>query len=234
MAHTERRSVKLIKSTLKVPAKLTLTPESVAQQKALLEAASTVTLPTNATEQQYAVSVGQDLRRHLKETESDRKALVAPALEWQRLVNKLSKEHCAPIETALQQIEGRVNEFQKAETERVRLEEVARAEELKRLQAPVETTGDVAQQEIAAYRQEQQAEELLRAPLPEPVKASGAATRKDLGWECTDPIALWNARPDLCHPPTPKASAIRAVCVPELPVVGLKLWWETNTSIRTR
>lgn len=39
---------------------------------------------------------------------------------------------------------------------------------------------------------------------------------------------------DGMNPPTPKASAIKAVCVPEIPVLGLKLWWEARTTFKSR
>jgi hypothetical protein len=75
----------------------------------------------------------------------------------------------------------------------------------------------------------------IAAPEPEATKTAGQSFRdRVLGWECTDPIALWNARPELCNAPTPKASAIKATCAPEHPVPGLKLWWESKISFKSR
>jgi hypothetical protein len=224
--------VKLIKEAIRLPQKLTIPAETRQAQQELLK--RPVPPVTNAVTQQFAVDVGREIRGLENSVEKLRKDMTKPLRDLIDQINKICGDYSEPLTTRREQLQKAVNEFGEAEEKRVQLETAARLEELKRLQAPVETNGDVSQQELTAYRNEQQAEELMRAPLPEVQKANGAATRKDLGWECTDPIALWNARPELCHPPQPKPSAIRLLCVPEMPVVGLKLWWEKNTTIRTR
>ena len=75
----------------------------------------------------------------------------------------------------------------------------------------------------------------VAAPPPEATKTAGQSFQdRVLGWECTDPVALWNARPDLMNAPTPNPSAIKAVCAPERPVPGLRLWWESKVSFKCK
>ena len=72
---------------------------------------------------------------------------------------------------------------------------------------------------------------LITAPPPEKARAIGASTRRVVRWEVLDVRALYAARPELCTLEA-KASAINATCFPEMPVPGLRLWWEDKTTIR--
>jgi len=85
--------------------------------------------------------------------------------------------------------------------------------------------------EEAARAAEAARQSVIVSPLPEANKSGGASTRKVMRWEVTDLRALYAARPELCTIEA-KASAINAVCVPELPVPGIRLWWEDKTTIR--
>lgn len=225
--------MKILKEVIRLPQKLTIPAKTRQAQEELL--ARSVPDVTNAATQQCAVDVGREIRQLENSVEKLRKDMVKPLNDLVKAINRICFDYSSPLATRREELESAVTEFHDRELVRVEREEFKRAEELKALQAPIETNGeDVSMQELVAYRQEQAAEDLMRSPSPEVQKATGAATRQDLGWECTDPIALWNARPDLCNGPTPKASAIRAGCVPEIPVPGLKLWWQTKTSIRSQ
>lgn len=228
--------MKLLKEKIKVPATYSLTKESVEVQTSLLGQAMEIKAVGNSTMQQIAVNAGQAIRKHLNAVEKVRKEVIAPLLEAQRLVNKLAKDHSEPIKAELDRIERLVTGFQQAEAERVRQEEAARAEELRRLEAATKApvSGDDTMQEIAAYQAEREMQAVIEAPLPEVQKAKGAATKQVLRWRCTDINKLYAARPDLCFPPIPKASAINSSCVPESPVPGLEMHWELDTTIRSR
>lgn len=225
--------MKLLKEIIRLPAKFTIPAKTQSIQKELLN--RVVPAVVDAATQQLAVDVGREIRKLENDVEKLRKDLTKPLVACQREINKICFDYSKPLAERREQLEAAVTGFQQAEAQRVLRETEERSKQIAELaEQKAAETGDVAMDELVAYRQEQQAEELMRLPLPCPVKANGAATRKVMRWECADVNALYAARPDLCNPPTPKASAINSVCVPELPVPGLKLWWEDETIIRTR
>ena len=85
------------------------------------------------------------------------------------------------------------------------------------------------EQELAKAASEVQV--VLAAPLPTKAKATGSTLRQMLRFEVLDIRAVYQARPELCTIEI-KKSAVQATCVPEIPVPGLKLWYENVTSIR--
>ena len=80
----------------------------------------------------------------------------------------------------------------------------------------------------AAVEAERQA---ALVPVAESNKAKGTIVRREVAWKCIDVHALYQARPELVRV-EPNAAAIRSVCFPEMPVPGLKLWWETKVTAR--
>ena len=119
-----------------------------------------------------------------------------------------------------------------AEIARLQEQELKAAEEARKLQEAGDLAGALMGDLITEAAQTATTT-AIAAPPPEATKTAGQSFQaRTLGWECTDPIALWNARPDLCEPPKPKASAIKAVCSPEHPVPGLRLWWEAGSRSR--
>src|SRR6185503_5526880 len=66
--------------------------------------------------------------------------------------------------------------------------------------------------------------------VPVAEKPSGLSTSEKLGWECTDVLKLFAARPDLCRL-EPNALAIRNKCWPGMAIPGLRLWKEAKATI---
>lgn len=233
--------MRLIREIIQLPPDYSITETSGKMAHSLATSAQQITEVTCPDQQTLAVNCGRDLRKHVNEVEKMRKELTEPLLKAQRQLKALADAHCGPLKAELDRIEGLVALFQKQEADRVAMEAQQRHQEIMRLErekqeamraAQTEDITQSIQSEQRAYDAEQaQATIVMTAPAVA-AKANGTQVRKIMRWECTDIAKLFAARPELCNPPTPKASAIQACCVPEMPVVGLKLWWEDKVSIR--
>lgn len=223
-------------------------PEALEQRDNLLAFSRSVTQIKTADDNAKAASYGQSIRKHLNEVEKTRKDITTPYLEAQRIIKRVADEYILPLTKELRRLES-LSVGYVAEQERIaEAERKARAEEIARLQAAeaaqrqaaieAQKKGDLSASlvaELSADAALVTGQQIISTPEPERKKAAGQAfSQKVLGWECTDPIALWNARPDLCEAPTPKASAIRASCAPERPIPGLRLWWESKVTFKSR
>ena len=66
---------------------------------------------------------------------------------------------------------------------------------------------------------------MLATPPPVAAKSKGQQVRREMKVEVTDIRALYAARPDLCKIEV-NLAGVKSTCVPEMPIPGLKLWWE--------
>jgi hypothetical protein len=232
------------------PADLICTPE----QQAVLErdnlvsfAAGIQTVTTDKQNQDVAI-IGSNIQTLLKGVEAARKDLTAPYLAAQRAIKATADAFCEPLTKAMDRL-GRLAVGYRQEQERkAEVERQARAAEIMRLQEQQRKAADDARKaaeagdlagalmgDLIAQAAGVQTSNAIALPEPEATKTAGQSfTDRVLGWECTDPITLWNARPELCEPPKPKASAIKACCAPERPVPGLRLWWESKVNFKSR
>ena len=204
---------------------------------------------TDAITQNSAVDAARSIRTHIKEVESTRTSLTKPLLDAQRALKALADDYCTPLVDEQRRVERMVTDFQASEARRVAAEEQARREAIAKLeqerleaeqQAREAASKMTSEEELeSALKREAEAKEAalqahaaIVAPLPEAQKARGASTRKVMRYEVLNVHHLYKARPDLCKLEA-KPSAILATCVPETPVPGLKLWWDSATSIRS-
>jgi len=247
--------MKLCKESVVLPQTYSVPQEATEVRDLLIESAQMLQSVTDAASQIDATDCGRDIHRHLMEVEEARKLLSAPLRKALDQLIALSKTHCAPLVAEKDRLSALVSQFQTQEAERVRLEQEARAAEIARLerehqqaleaakmaQDASQAAGDMeqamadinaAQAELAASAAESAAYTAIVAPLPAATKANGASTRMELCWEVTDLALLYASRPDLCKPPEPKSSAIKAVCTDKSVVPGLRLWGETRTNFR--
>jgi hypothetical protein len=215
-------------------------PQALAERDNLLSLAASIQAVTTEKANQDVAVIGSNIQRMVKGVEAARKDLTAPYLAAQRAIKSTADAFCEPLSKALDRLSRlstvyRVEEEAKAERERqARAAEIVRLQEQERKAAEdarsaaekgdlmASMTADLMHSALAVATNA-----AIATPEPEATKTAGQSFKaRELGWECTDPIALWNARPDLMNPPTPKASAIKAVCAPESPVPGLRLWWQ--------
>lgn len=196
---------------------LSITEEAEEIRNELAQSGLQIKQITCASENEQARNVAVEIRRHLKEVESMRVQFTRPLLEGQRQLKKLVDDYVSPLVVVLERLERLATVFAVAEAERFAAEEKARSE----LAREAATEGDF--------------QGIMAEPVVSAARAQGQQLRQMLRWEVTDLMALVAARPDLCKI-EPKASAIQATCVPEMPNLppGLKLWWENKTSFTTR
>ena len=225
------------------------TPEALALQDTLItDALSIDSVPRTPDENERCAEVGGNIQRLIKNTKKDGLALRRPYNAEADKIKRVEDNYLNPLRPHLKRLGGfsavwRSEQERLAEIERRRrAEEIARLEEQERKAVDdvrkASEAGDLAGAllgDLIATAAGMATTLAIAAPPPEAPKTPGQAFQERvLGWECTDPIALWNARPDLCNPPTPKPSAIKATCAPERPVSGLKLWWEAKVNFKSR
>ena len=232
------------------PADLVCTPEqeALAARDTLLATATSIQAVRSPEDNQQCSVVGSEMQKLVKGVESARKDLTAPYLAAQRSIKATADAFCEPLLKALARLGNLASAYRQDQERKAEAERQARAAEIARLQEQERRAAeearhaaekhDLAGELMADLRSTALATATMKAitsPPPEATKTAGQSFQdRVLGWECTDPIALWNARPDLCNGPTPKASAIKAVCAPERPVPGLKLWWQSRVSFKSR
>ena len=232
------------------PQDLQCAPEQSAlvERDSLITQADTIQSITTMEANSDCAVIGSDIHRLLKGVEDTRKDITAPYLAAQRAIKSAADSFCNPLLAARDRL-GRLAAVYREEQERkadqerrARAEEISRLQEQERLAAEkarqASEAGDLSGALMADLIQAAASNATtvaISAPPPEATKTAGQSfTGKVLGWECIDPVALWNARPELCNPPTPKASAIKAICVPEHPIPGLRLWWESKIHFTSR
>ena len=223
-------------------------PQALVERDELLMLSTAITEIKTLEDNQEVATIGSNIQKLLKGVEATRKELTSPYLAAQKLIKATADAFCEPLTKALDRL-GRLASVYRQEQERMaeverrkRAEEIARLQEQERLAAEkarqASESGDIMgtlMADIQASALAVATTAAVVAPPPEAPKTAGQSFQdRVLAWECTDPIALWNARPDLMNAPTPKASAIKATCTPERPVPGLKLWYESRTTFKSR
>lgn len=243
--------ISLIKESITLPAMFGITADVEEKRNSLVLASAAIKTVATAQDQAMAVNAARNIRTWLKEVEAARVALTKPLLDTQRQLKALADDHCQPLLEEQRRVERLVTSFQESEQRRVRAEEQARAEAIAKAERERIAAEELAREAYDNLQTQEQlnqaiavedeakaatavSDAIIAAPLPEVNKAKGAATRRVMRWEVTDINALVKARPDLCKIEA-KASAIQAVCVPEMPnpPPGLRLYWENQTSIRS-
>ena len=207
--------MKLCKTELNPIPILSIDGEAEERRNELALEARKITSIATAGENDTARNIAVEIRTHVKEVEAARVSLTKPLLDGQRMLKKLADDHVAPLEAELQRLQRLATVFLEAEQVRVAAEMKARLE----LAAEAKTDADFAV--------------IANEAMPAEAQAQGQTLRKVLKWEVTDLRALYLARPELCKLEA-KASAINVSCVPEMPVPGLKLWWENAATFTTR
>lgn len=242
--------MKLIITPILLPATLSVDGEIEQVRNELAQQASTITQITSGEENITAGAIARSIRLHLKEVEASRVEFTKPLLDLQRLAKASVDTHIQPIQAELARLELMGTNFMLAEKRRVAAEEQARHQAYQKAEAERRELEAKAQAAAARAKTEagediavravekanaavQKVQDIIAAPLPSMQRSKGQSVRQVLGWEVTDIKALAAARPDLVRM-EPNAAGIKSTCVPELPVPGLRLWWEDKATFTTR
>jgi len=203
---------------------------------------------TTPTEQNSAVDAGRDARAYIADVKKAGLEMRRPVSAALKTIIAIEEDHLAPLIAEVDRVARLVNNFQQQEARRVAYEQELRDIAIARLEADrieqerlarVSATAMTSEADLAAaLKQEAEAravaelsQSVMREALPVVAKAWGVTTKKVMHYEVTDLRALYAARPELCSL-EPKPSAIRAVVVVGMVVPGLRIWEETETSIR--
>ena len=235
--------MRLIRETIQLPALYTVPAESEELRNEIALRGLEITTITTVEQNNEAAQIVRDMRRHVKGVEASRQTLTKPLLDGQRLLKALADDHVGPLADGIKRLEKLGTIYNEAEERRVALLEQVRREEIARLEqqrieaeAMARAANSVSDIQAGAELVEQTltaVDAVIVAPLPEVNKASGQSTRQVLRYEVLDIRAIYAARPELCNLEI-KPSAVNATCVPEMPVPGLRLWWETKTTWANR
>lgn len=169
------------------------------------------------------------MRSHVKEVTSERMKRTKILDDAKKLIMEFFGEHIAPLESEIERLKKLGNQFSESEARRVAAEEKELKEKFEAA-LKAEHAAATPVQEMIARRK---VDNIIATPEPEVNRAKGKVTKQVLKWELLDILELVKHNPQLCKI-EPKASAINSTCHPNLPVPGLKLWFETESNYTTR
>lgn len=231
--------MKLIKEKLTLPRAIGVTEKSEELRNKMMIRAGKLAPVRDPKSQASAVDMARDIHTHVKEIRAAGLALRRPLNALVARIKAVEDDHVAPLLLKQEEIERQVSQFQAEEIKRVQKEEQAQRKLLQdklAAQTQAEATGNGPQVATAALA----VREVLAIPLPEPVKAAGASTKRVVRWLITDKAKLFAARPELFSVDI-KLSAVAALCFPadgatqaqpDMRTPGLQLWWELETNVR--
>ncbi len=242
--------MKLIEQSISLPPVYSVQESANLVRHELVKRGQSISSVSSAQDNEGAGVVVRDMRKHLKEVESARKELTEPLLNAQRLLKSLADDHCQPIKDELCRLEGMATAFLAGEQRRIAAEERMRQEAFQKAQQERFEAQDKAAKLAAgvkteaglerAIKAEEKAQEAAQAvqniiALPEQrlQKSKGQSLKQVLCYEVLDLKAVYAARPELCKLEISPA-AVKSTCNPNLPVPGLKLWFEDRSTFSQR
>ena len=242
--------MKLIEQEIALPVLYTIEPSSVQARDAILTLGSSITSIASAESNAAAGAVVRDIRRHLRDVESVRKDLTAPLRAAADQLKGLSDDHIAPLKDEMARLEGLATAFMVGEQRRIAAEEKikqdaflkAQKEQFEaqyrasKLAAKAKTDAGMDKAVVAEMKAEEAAakvQDIIAQPEQYLQKARGQSLKQVMEYEVTDIKAIYAARPELCKIEISPA-AVRAVCLPEIPVPGLRMWWVNKSTFANR
>lgn len=227
---------------------VTIDLKALAQRQTLLDVAETITQVTTADENEMVSQCGLGIQKMIKDAKEAGLQLRRPINSDADKLKACEDNFCNPLLAARLRLERLAAVYRVEQERKADLERRARAEDISRLQEQermadekarlASEAGDLAgalMADLVSAAASNATTVAISTPTPEATKTAGQSFQgRVLGWECIDPVALWNARPELCNPPTPKAGAIKSICSPEHPIPGLRLWWKSKVSFNSR
>ena len=220
-----------------------ISPDVQTDRNALVSSAAEIKAVINSSQNNRAGQTVVAMRKHVKATTADRMTITRRFDDAKKIVMDFFAAHNENLENEIIRLQKLGTAFVESENRRVAIEEKKRKDEFEaKLKAEMEAqrTLNMATtpvQEMIANRKFEIAKaatmEVINAPEPEAAKAKGQSFKQVLHYEVTDILELVKHNPQLCKIEA-KASAINAVCHPNLPVPGLKLWFENVATYTTR
>jgi hypothetical protein len=233
-----------------LPIQLQLNPELEEQRNGLaLESRGVTIINTPELNDKAAISA-RSIRQFLKQVEGDRKDFTKPLADLAAISKAIVDELLQPLKDELARLEGLGTGWVLAERQRVEREEKQRQEDYQKAEQARQEAERKAQNATARAKTEagedlavkavdkanlatMKVQEVIHRPVAAVARSKGQSVKQVLKWELVDKAAAFAARPELFSVEI-KPSAVQSTCVPEMPVPGLKLWWEDKVSFTTR
>ena len=206
-----------------------IAPSVTEERDALISQAAGIKSVANAEQDNACGLSVTSMRKHVKDLTAERMKRTKILDDAKKLIMDFFGEHLSPLEIEIERLKKLGNNFAELESRRVAEEERIRQEQFQKAQAQQFTAASPVQEMIARRK----VENIIATPGPEVDRAKGKTTKQVLKWEVTDLMELVKHNPQLCKIEA-KPSAINATCHPNLPVPGLKLWFETESNYTTR
>jgi len=220
--------------------------DMVTEREQYLLCAGGIKSIATADENSMAGQTVVEMRKHVKAIEEMRTTRTRPLLDAQKLLKGFYDSHSENLVNEINRLQRLGTAFVEAENRRVEAEEKKRREEFESAQRAqfalddaarkAVESGSITQQMIANRKLESAqatTQAIINAPEPEVNRAKGQTMKQVLCYEVTDLMELVKHNPQLCKI-EPKASAIKSTCHPNLPVPGLRLWFENQSTYTTR
>lgn len=236
-------------------ASIAVSEEAVLVKQKLLTASKTLEIVWDSPTQSLAVEHMKDLKGMSKSVEKVRKEIKEPIIELARQIDAAAKNFTGDLDAEYNRLQALVNKFQSVCAEREeklrkealqaqRQAELKLLEEQKALEKKAE--GAIGQRKLdlsakaealeienkakaEALRQEAERKLAIAAP----VKSTGLTVSKVPRYEVVNLTALYSARPDLCKLEESASKINEAIRGGAKDVPGLKIWWETQSTVRT-
>jgi hypothetical protein len=212
----------------------------------LILAAAEIKAVSNSDENCRAAESVVAMRKFSKDLSTERLAITRRFDDAKKIVMDFFASITAPLDSEIDRLQRLGANFIQLENKRIAAEEQKRREEFEAAQRAQFALDDAARkaaasgnivQTMLANRKLEAAkanvQEIIQTPEPVLEKARGQTTKQVLKWEVLDLMLLVKNNPQLCKI-EPSASAIKSTCHPNLPVPGLKLWFENETTYTTR
>jgi hypothetical protein len=203
--------------------------DMVTEREQYLLCAGGIKSITTANENSMAGQTVVEMRKHVKAIEEMRTTRTRPLLDAQKLLKGFYDSHSENLLAEISRLQRLGTAYIEAENRRVAEEEAERQREFQEAQQ-AQFSAQTPAQEMLARRKVNQ---VINTPEPEVNRAKGQTVKQILCYEVTDLMALVKARPDLCKIEA-KTSAIKSTCHPNLPIPGLRLWFENQSIYTTR
>lgn len=237
-----------IKEQISLPDRFSITADAEEARNDLALTAARLNSVTNPAEQELAANAMRAIKKYISAVHDGRMGITRNFDDATARLIRLERDHTSPLTEHLDRLERFLTAFDQSQKDRVAAEQKAREqgiataeaelkEKLEQARAAQEQATDEAglnraiTAEIGCHEALAALHGKIVAPLPTVSRIKGAFTKPDLQWTCHDVHALYAARPDLCRV-EPNAAAIRASCVPEMPIPGLRCWWVDRTTVR--
>lgn len=212
-----------------IPAENLILPEVKVEREQLVVQAAGIKSISTQTENEIAGKSVVAMRKHVRTVNELRLSQTRILDDAKKLFKDYSDEHCEILIAEIERLQKLGNNFIESENRRVAAEEKKRADDFATAQK-AQFSAETPVQEMIARRKVQN---IIAVPRPEVEKAKGQSFKQVLKHRVIDLHKIYKCRPELVRLEI-NVSAVNSTCHPNIPVDGLELYFENQTTYTTR